>query len=103
VEAFSTIVYSDEAQRVGRKIVESLKEALPRQMFEVKIQAALGGKIVAAERISAMKKDVLAKMSGGDWTRKAKLLKKQKQGKKKMMGKGHVDIPTEAFLAVLKR
>jgi len=103
VEALSTIVYSDEAYRVGRKIVESLKEAIPRQMFEVKIQAALGGKIVAAERLSAMKKDVLAKMSGGDWTRKAKLLKKQKQGKKKMMGKGHVDIPTEAFLAVLKR
>jgi len=103
VEALSTIVYSDEAYRVGRKIVESLKEALPRQMFEVKIQAALGGKIVAAERLSAMKKDVLAKMSGGDWTRKMKLLQKQKKGKKKMMGKGHIDIPTEAFLAVLKR
>jgi GTP-binding protein LepA len=103
VEALSTIVYSDEAYRVGRKIVESLKEALPRQMFEVKIQAALGGKIIAAERLPAMKKDVLAKMSGGDWTRKMKLLQKQKKGKKKMMGKGHVDIPTEAFLAVLKR
>jgi GTP-binding protein LepA len=105
VEALSTIVYEDEAQNVGRKIVESLKNAIPKQMFEVKIQAAIGGKVVASERISPMRKDVIAKLSGGDYTRKRKLLEKQKEGKKKMKeaGRGRVDIPPEAFLAVLKR
>jgi GTP-binding protein LepA len=103
VEALSTLVYRDEAQRAGRKIAETLKEAIPRQMFEVKIQAAVGGKIVAAERIPAMRKDMLAKMSGGDVTRKMKLLKKQKEGKKRMKAAGHVDLPPETYLAVLKR
>ena len=102
-EALSTIVYEEEANRSGRKIVESLKKALPRQMFEVKIQAALSGKIVASERIPPMRKDVTAKLYGGDVTRKRKLLEKQKKGKKKMRALGKVDIPQEAFLAVLKR
>ena len=105
VESLSTLVWRDEAFRVGKQIVNSLKESLPRQQFVLKIQAAIGGKIVAAERISAMRKDVTAKLYGGDVSRKRKLLEKQKKGKKKMMamGKGKVDIPTEAYLAVLKR
>ncbi|MFA5047730.1 MAG: translation elongation factor 4 [Patescibacteria group bacterium] len=103
VEALSLITYKDNAHQVGKKIVETLKEALPRQQFVVKIQAGIGGKIVAAERISALKKDVTAHLYGGDWTRRSKLLEKQKKGKKKMMSIGKVDIPPEAFLAVLKR
>ncbi|MDD5043182.1 MAG: translation elongation factor 4 [Patescibacteria group bacterium] len=103
VEALSSIVYKDAAQYVGRRVVESLKKTLPRQMFEVKIQAAIGSKIIASEKIPAMRKDVLAKMSGGDATRKSKLLEKQKKGKKKMAKLGKVDIPPEAFLAVLKK
>jgi GTP-binding protein LepA len=105
VGALSSLVYKDEAYRVGRKVVESLKDAIPRQMFEIKLQAALGAKIIASERIPAMKKDVIAKLYGGDVTRKRKLLEKQKKGKKKMraQGKGSVEIPTEAFLAVLKK
>ncbi|MFZ5363960.1 MAG: translation elongation factor 4 [Patescibacteria group bacterium] len=103
VEALATIVYRDTAQSVGRRIVQSLKKVLPRQMFEVKIQAALGGKIVASEHLPAMKKDVTAKLYGGDVTRKNKLLEKQKKGKKKMKAMGKVDIPPEAFLAVLKK
>ncbi|MBI4133323.1 elongation factor 4 [Candidatus Uhrbacteria bacterium] len=105
VEAFSTLAYREEAGRVGRKILESLKESIPRGQFEIKLQARVGGKILAAERIPPVRKDVLAKMSGGDVTRKMKLLKKQKQGKKAMMarGRGSVEIPPEAYLAVLKR
>lgn len=105
VGAFSTLIYRDEAYRAGRSVVKALKEAIPRQMFEIKIQAAIGAKIIAAERIPPMRKDVIAKLYGGDVTRKRKLLEKQKKGKKKMkaMGKGSVDIPTEAFLAVLKK
>lgn len=105
VEALSTLVWRDEAHRVGKQIVGSLKETLPRQQFVLKIQAAVGGKIVAGERLSALRKDVTAKLYGGDVSRKRKLLEKQKKGKKKMMsmGKGKVDIPTEAYLAVLKR
>ena len=105
VEALSTLVWKDEAFRIGKQIVLSLKETLPRQQFALKIQAAVGGKIVAGERLSAIRKDVTAKLYGGDVTRKRKLLEKQKKGKKKMMamGKGKVDIPTEAYLAVLKR
>ncbi|MEK7644061.1 MAG: translation elongation factor 4 [Patescibacteria group bacterium] len=105
VEAFATLVWREEAYHVGKKIVDSLRETLPRQQFVVKIQAAIGGKIIAGERISAMRKDVTAKLYGGDVTRKNKLLDRQKKGKKKMlaMGKGKVEIPTEAYLAVLKR
>ena len=105
VEALSTLVWDDEAFRIGKKIVNSLKDTLPKQQFVIKIQAAVGGKIIAGERISALRKDVTAKLYGGDVTRKRKLLEKQKKGKKKMMsmGKGKVTIPTEAYLAVLKR
>lgn len=105
VEALATLVWRDEAFRVGKQIVNSLKDALPRQQFMLKIQAAIGGKIIAGERLPALRKDVTAKLYGGDRSRKDKLLKKQKKGKKKMLalGKGKVDIPTEAYLAVLKR
>ncbi|OGF41001.1 elongation factor 4 [Candidatus Falkowbacteria bacterium RIFOXYC2_FULL_47_12] len=104
VESLATIVYKDEAFRRGKEIVNALKETLPRQQFVLKIQAAIGGKVIAAERVSALRKDVTAKLYGGDVSRKRKLLEKQKKGKKKMMslGKGKVDIPTEAFLKVLK-
>jgi GTP-binding protein LepA len=105
VEALSTIVYRDGAFNVGKKIVQNLKEKIPRHQFVVKLQAAVGGKIIAAERISALRKDVTEKLYGGDWTRRQKLLEKQKKGKKKMLafGKGKVDIPPEAFLSAMKR
>lgn len=104
-DALSLIVYRDEAFTRGKKIVEILKDNLPKQMFVVKLQAAIGGKIVASERIAAMRKDVTAKLYGGDVTRKRKLLEKQKQGKKKMMagGAGKVQIPGDVFLKVLKK
>ncbi len=105
IPSLSSIVYKDEAFKVGKRIVRSLKETIPKQMFMVKIQASVGGKIVAGERLSAMRKDVTAKLYGGDVTRKRKLLEKQKKGKKKMMamGKGKVNIPVKAFISVLKR
>lgn len=103
VEALTTLVWEDDAYATGKKIVESLKDALPKQQFELKIQAAIGGKIIASERLSALRKDVLAKMSGGDYTRKMKLLQKQKKGKARMKTHGKIDIPSEAYLAVLKR
>ncbi len=105
IEALTTIVYEDEAFRRGKEIVTTLKENLPKQMFVVKLQAAVGGKVIAAERLSAMRKDVTAKLYGGDVSRKRKLLEKQKKGKKKMMsaGKGSVDIPSDAFIKILKR
>jgi len=105
IEELATLVRENEAFKVGKKIVASLKETLPRQQFELKIQAAVGGKILASERLSALRKDVTAKLYGGDVTRKNKLLDKQKKGKKKMMerGRGTVEIPTEAYLAILKR
>ncbi len=102
-EALSTLTYTDEAYQAGRRIVDSLKEAIPRQLFEIKIQAVLGGKIIASSRIPPLRKDVTAKLYGGDVTRKRKLLEKQKQGKKKMQKIGSVDIPPEAFLSVFKR
>ena len=105
VEALSTLVWREDAHKIGKQIVNSLKDTLPRQQFVLKIQAAIGGKVIAAERLSALRKDITAGMSGGDVTRKNKLLEKQKKGKKKMLalGKGKVEIPTEAYLAVLKR
>lgn len=105
IEALSSLVYKEEAYAVARKIVTSLKETLPRHQFVLKIQAAVGGKVIAAERLSALRKDVTAKLYGGDYSRKRKLLEKQKKGKKKMLalGTGKVDIPPEAFLAVLKK
>lgn len=105
VEALATFVYRDEAAKIGRKMVESLKNSIPRQQFVIKIQAAIGGKIVASERLSALRKDVTAKLYGGDVSRKRKLLDKQKKGKKRMLahGKGKVNIPTEAYLNILKR
>lgn len=105
VEALASIVYRDEAFSVGKQIVAKLKETIPKQQFVIKLQAAVGGHVLAAERLSALRKDVTAKLYGGDVTRKRKLLEKQKKGKKRMMamGTGKVDIPQEAFLAVLKR
>lgn len=103
VESLSFITYQDSVYQVGKKIVTTLKETLPRQQFVLKIQAAVGGKIVAAERLSALRKDVTAKLYGGDWSRRQKLLTKQKKGKKKMMKLGKVNIPSETFLAVLKK
>lgn len=105
VEAFASLVYRDESESVGRRILEILKESIPRTQFVIKLQATLGGKVVAAERISALRKDVTSGLYGGDYTRKLKLLQKQKKGKKKMMsmGVGSVDIPSEAYLKVLKR
>ncbi|HOZ53275.1 MAG TPA: translation elongation factor 4 [bacterium] len=105
IEALATIVYRDEAFRRGKEVVNILKESLSKQMFVLKIQAAIGGKVIAAERISAMRKDVTAKLYGGDVSRKRKLLEKQKRGKKKMMaaGKGSVDIPPDTFVKILKK